>query len=330
MKINILYVVMVIGLVVLIPIAKEWQKRPAEFFGIAENQDIDISINYDVRIVQYLVEEGDEVNEGQALVQVSIPDIELKKARLAQEKKAISADRDLLRSKQQRDRKKIEQDQKEATFEIDNKLSELRSSAEQNANLLSTLSTISDEVSLPKPSPEQVALEQEKASLATGYQARIENLNTTEAAELAALRIRMERIDLELEKLEVLTNEQLIRAPQSGIIGRIHYMDGEQVRRMEPLLNIYQRHPDRVTAYIPEGLLSGIREGDTLSVYSIQDSELQLWGRVESLGNKIRSLPVRMRKDPTIEAWGREVLLRIPATNQLMQGERVRIEEQQE
>lgn len=330
MKINIVYVVMVIGLLVLIPIAKEWQKRPAEFFGIAENQDVDLSINYDVRIIRYLVKEGEVVSEGQALVQVAIPDIELKKARLEQEKKAISADRDLLRSKQQRDRKKIEQDQKDAAFEIENKLAELKSTAEQNANLLNTLSTLPENITLPTASPEQVALEQEQESLTAGYKARIDNLNTTEAAELTALKIRTERIDLELERLEILAKEQVIRAPRSGIIGRIHYVDGEQVRRIEPLLNIYQRHPDRVTAYIPEGLLSGIKEGDTLSVYSIQDSELQLWGIVESLGNKIRSLPVRMRKDPSIEAWGREVLLKIPATNQLMQGERVRIEEQQE
>ena len=82
-----------------------------------------------------------------------------------------------------------------------------------------------------------------------------------------------------------------------------------------------------MTTYIPEGQLTSLELGDTLIVRSVQDQEYVISGQIIGLGNKIRELPIRMRRDPTVQAWGREVLLKIPVDNLLMQGERVLIEQ---
>ena len=82
-----------------------------------------------------------------------------------------------------------------------------------------------------------------------------------------------------------------------------------------------------MTTYIPEGQLTNLALGDSLIVRSVQDQEYLISGHIIGLGNKIRELPIRMRRDPVVQAWGREVLLKIPEDNLLMQGERVLIEQ---
>lgn len=328
MKINPVYVLMLIGLLVLVPIARKIQQRPTAFYGIAENQDIDLSLEYAVMVKRILVKEGEAVEAGQLLMVLERTNIPFLRASLIQEKKQLNAERDEILIKSRNRRQELDQAQTTAVFELENQLAQLTAEQAQNDRLVQGLESINtNSSSTTSETPEIVALRAEQATVTQPYILQKGNLQKETQAELNSLTAQLEKIDLELAELEREFQTLELKSPIDGVIGKVNFVPGEQPSSRETLLNIYRLHPDQVTTYIPEGQLTSLELGDTLIVRSVQDQEYVISGQIIGLGNKIRELPIRMRRDPTVQAWGREVLLQIPADNLLMQGERVLIEQ---
>ncbi|WP_367392611.1 HlyD family secretion protein [Lewinella sp. LCG006] len=326
MKINPVYVLMLIGLLVLVPLARKIQQRPTAFYGIAENQDIDLSLEHAVMVKRILVKEGEAVKAGQLLMVLERTNIPFLRASLLQEKKQLDAERQELLTKNNNRREELNQAQAAAAFELENQLTQLLAQQAQNERLLAGLESVSTSA-IAKETPEITALKAEQATVTQPYILQKNNLQKETKAELNSLTARLEKIDLELAELEREFQTLELKSPIDGVIGKVNFVPGEQPSSRETLLNIYRLHPDQVTTYIPEGQLTSLQLGDSLVVRSIQDQEYVISGQIIGLGNKIRELPIRMRRDPEVQAWGREVLLKIPDENALMQGERVLIEQ---
>jgi multidrug resistance efflux pump len=326
MKINPVYALMLIGLLILVPLARKIQQRPTTFYGIAENQDLDLSLEYAVQVKRILVEEGQSVSPGQLLMELERTNVPFLRASLEQERRQLEAEKQEVIVKGRSRRQELAQAKTTAAFELDNQINQLLAEQERNAQLLQGLESVSSEVSVTT-TPEIDALRAEQLTIAAPYDELDRNVRRENQAELNSLNTRLEQVALELAELDREEQTLSLKAPSVGVIGRINFVPGEQAATRETLLNIYRLHPDQVTTYIPEGQLSSLTLGDSMSVSSIQDQEYVIYGHIIGLGNKIRELPVRMRRDPAIQAWGREVLLRIPADNLLMQGERVLIEQ---
>lgn len=327
MKINPVYVLMLIGLLVLVPLARKIQQRPTAFYGIAENQDIDLSLEHAVLVKRILVKEGEAVKAGQLLMVLERANIPFLRASLEQEKKLLEAEREEILTKRRNRNEELNQAQAAAIFDLDNQLTQLKAQQAQNERLLAGLESVDTQNAISKETPEIAALRAEQATVAQPYILQKENLQKEAKAELNSLLARLEAIDLELTELEREYQTLEIKSPIDGVIGKVNFVPGEQPSARETLLNIYRLHPDQVTTYIPEGQLTSLVLGDSLIVRSVQDQEYVISGHIIGLGNKIRELPIRMRRDPAVQAWGREVLLKIPEDNLLMQGERVLIEQ---
>lgn len=326
MKINPVYVLMLIGLLVLVPLARKIQQRPTAFYGIAENQDVDLSLEHPVLVKRILVKEGEAVSEGQLLMELERTNVPFLRASLQQEQRQLEAEKEETMAKGRSRRQELEQAKITAAFELENELAILNAEQAQNEKLVQGLESVTTETSASK-NPEIIALQAEQATIAQPYDQQIGNLQKEVQAELRSLDTRLEQVALELTELAREEDALLLKAPVAGVIGRVNFVPGEQASARETLVNIYRQHPDQVTTYIPEGQLSSLRLGDSLVVRSVQDQDYFITGRIIGLGNKIRELPMRMRRDPAVQAWGREVLLRIPENNGLMQGERVLIEQ---
>ena len=329
MKINPVYVLMLIGLLVLVPLARKIQQRPTIFYGIAENQDLDLSLEYPVRVKRILIEEGQAVRAGQLLMELERANVPFLRAGLERERRQLEAEKQEISLKGSTRRNELEQAKRAAAFKLDNELNRLLAEQARNAELLKSMETVDAANVSPVPTPEIEALRGERAGVEAPYDELIANQARERQAEMRSLDVRLEQVELELQELNREEQTLLLKAPADGVIGRVNYVPGEQVDTRATLLNIYRLHPDQVTTYIPEGQLTNLAVGDSLRVSSIQEQEYVIYGQVIGLGNKIRELPLRMRRDPAIQAWGREVLLRIPADNRLMQGERVLIEQTQ-
>ncbi|RMF01975.1 MAG: HlyD family efflux transporter periplasmic adaptor subunit [Bacteroidetes bacterium] len=323
MKFNPVYLVMVLGLLVLIPVARHFQQRPSEFYGIAEDPDLDLSLEYAGVLKEVLVQEGDMVAPHQPLAVLERTNLPYLRARLNEEQKLLRAEIEALEQESTSYRKRLVQARELARFEVDNKIAELEGEQARNQTLLQQMQSLSLE-NIPLPTdPKLAALRSEREEVVKTYDLALAELRKKLDAQRAVLQARLDKVAVEQQELDRQSEAMTLRAPSPGIIGRIHFVPGEQLAAGDIILNLYYEHPTQVIAYVPEGLLTAVEHGDELQIQSLQDTKYQITGKVTSLGTKIRELPIRMRRDPSVQAWGREVRLQIDPTNQLLQGERV-------
>lgn len=327
MKINPVYIVMVLGLLILVPFTRHLQQRPTSFYGIAENQDLDLSLEYPVVVEAVYIKEGQSIKEGQVLAILQRNDIPFQEATLDQDTRRLLAEKNELLTNRQNDLRQIDQEQNDALFQIDKEIGILQAELDRNSSLLEGLSSVEGAGPANTDNPEIAALQAERSTLAATFDTQRKNIRQEAAAKLQSLETRLQQISIEQGEIQRQTEALELRAPADGIAGSVNFVPGEQIARGETILNIYQLHPNQVITFIPEGQLTDLRMGDSLLVSSLQNPDYIINGKIIGLGNKIRELPVRMRRDPAVQAWGREVLLDIAGENDLMQGERVLVEQ---
>lgn len=114
-------------------------------------------------------------------------------------------------------------------------------------------------------------------------------------------------------------------ANADGIVGNVHYRPGEKVSAFSPILTISDASPTLVRGYIHESLYSRVSQGDSVMVSSSGQRAGKVLGVVAGVGSKIVEFPVRLRKNPLIAVWGRELMVRIPARNPFLLNEMVTI-----
>ncbi len=330
MKINPVYVLMLVGLLVMVPFTRQLQLRPTTFYGIAENPDLDLSLDQAAWVNEILVKEGQTVTAGETLAILEQRTIPFLQASLEQDQQRVRAERNEVLTERDTRISELQQARKDAIFEIENKITERQAVLARNEQLLSSLESMESSQIRSNEDPELSALQSELATIGTSFDLQIQHLSQETNAELQSLDTRFQQLAIEDSEIERQVAELVIKAPVNGVIGNVNFIPGEQIEARATIVNIYQLHPNQVTTYIPEGLLTNLQMGDLLSVSSLQDTEYTIQGEIIGLGNKIRELPVRMRRDPNVQAWGREVLLQISPDNALMQGERVLVEQIEE
>lgn len=328
MRINPVYVIMVIGLLVIVPFAKKLQEKPTEFYGIAQDPDIDVAVDYAGLLQSFAVQEGATVKAGQVLAVIERDDLPYAQASLGTERQRLEAERSEQVTERRAQVQELQQKRELALFEVDNKIKEVE--AEQlrqrqlTEKLLSTTAPTEDQFT-----PQLNALRAERTEVTKLYDLQIQTLQKNTQTSVAALNARLSQVGVENTELDRQRAAQSVKSPADGVIGSLHVVPGEQVSARQSLLSIYQAQPREVTTYLPESQRVDIQVGDTLIVRSIQKKDYQVTGIVAGLGSKIRELPLRMRRDPTVQAWGREVRVQLPLPNELLQGERVLVVKEQ-
>ncbi len=109
------------------------------------------------------------------------------------------------------------------------------------------------------------------------------------------------------------------------MIGNVHVKAGEYLPSFKPLITLYEPNPSQVIAYVHESLLVKVNVGDKFIVQSMQDENNKFEGQVVGLGSRIVEIPERLRKMPDLKTYGREVVIKIPVDNSLLQKEKVKI-----
>ncbi|MCK5666567.1 MAG: hypothetical protein KAI17_23915, partial [Thiotrichaceae bacterium] len=119
-----------------------------------------------------------------------------------------------------------------------------------------------------------------------------------------------------------------VKAQFDGRIGSVNFKAGELVSPFQPVMSVHSHIPRYIKGYINENILNDVKVAQTVWVNSIafNKEESPMVGIVESLGNRIVEYPERLKKNPLIPAWGREVIVRLNnLDNSLLFGEKVRV-----
>lgn len=325
-RINFIYILLIPFIWFIFQLDKNWNNESLLFYGFAENKETEINLDKNILVGKIHVTTGEEVVQGQLIMEVHQTEINLK---------INDANLDIQRinesSIQERRRLEDKIDQLEAQklkkkVYAQNAIEQLETTSALNRSLLNDLQSIdmiTSHKSVSETDMERRHIEQ-KLSEEIKY---IELQIKQERASLASLTKPSDIIKKQIEKkINYHEKEQKklkIYAPSDGLIGNIHCKEGEYFDAFSTLLSFYERNPTLVKGFVHENMILKVKVGDKLHVTSSLHRNHHIKGNVMGLGSRIVEIPERLRKIPEFKTYGREVLISIPANNPFLQKEKV-------
>jgi len=327
----ILPVTWMVALIVLILFTTQLNNAATHFFGIADNQEQTISFSYPVQIETIDVVEGEQVDGQQVVLRVTTPDLASKKAIIEDQINAATSKYNEETSTLWAELKSLQAKKSAALDEIGAKIFRLQSKNKLNLRMLSEISGSDNSEEVMQSSPllaEISALKSQRIHLGQSFQAQIDNLKAqlskTDNRPVDAQLSELREIKSQLEQRET---DLVVKASMEGRVGSILYKANEQVAPFESILTIQGNTPSFVKGYIHEDVLNNVKIGQIVWVKPKSPSGTAgiYKGQVESLGKRIVEYPQRLRKNPLVLAWGREVVINIPIGNKFLAGEKVEV-----
>lgn len=326
-RVNYIYVIALIGIVLLMPLLKNRLQTNNEFFGLAENQIRTINLDYPIEVIKLYKTLGESVLLGDTLLMYSRLDQERLKQNLEYDKLELEK-RSQVSLEINHSELSLLQNKLNATKEFyQTKRIELEHEKELQLKLLQSVSSdknlneFHNKYELLKESLNQKEkIENSETNL------RIKNLISEIKVSESANKIKILKLQNEILALDKMLLNAVLLAPESGIIGQLDFNVGDKIQSYNSILKIYGTHPYIVTSYIGDRQLSTIAEGDSLIISSLSNPTYSVPGKVSNMGTRISPLPERLKKIPELRAWGREIQIKIPPENVFMQGEKVKIQ----
>lgn len=326
-----LYTVWVIILVLVIFITWTRELESTSFFGITETREIVISSESSVEVKKISVVEGQSVNQQQLIVELISPDLTIKINQVSHQLDELKAQKGVNKNELISKISQLKAEREATQSEINNKIRQLENQYNINKALTSELKSIQKiemTDSFRASNPILIAIEilnQELSLKVSPINIQLELLQDVLDASESPIEIQVERLVRELELLNHEEDNLTIYAQISGIIGSVNYKSGEIVAPHSPILTLHTKNPSLIKGYIYEDVYTHISVGMEVGVTSLTDSKTKITGTVVGVGSRIVEYPVRLRKHPDLQVWGREIIIKIPAVNPLILGEKVLI-----
>lgn len=326
-RFNLLYLVFFGVLFGLVPMTRKLLTHPTEFYGIAENQVRNLNFQYSAEIVELPVVLGQKVDSGQLLARLYRMDLPMKVNEINYEQKELSAENALVVQRLNDELVTLGAKKTEIISAFETERKELETEASVRSKILAAVQKEEsrDAASADVFQQKLHTLEANKNIQLQQTELEIKQIQKTLQQIGNPVSNRLKKLDNDLDFLKIQEQSLELRSPVSGIIGQLDFQLGEKVAAYTSIMKIYGERPNVVTTYIADGHLVEMKMGDTLRIASINRPDYVLKGVVVGLGTRITMLPERLRKVPELKAWGREVQLKIPDQNELLQGERVKI-----
>ncbi|WP_413291213.1 HlyD family secretion protein [Bdellovibrio sp. HCB337] len=146
-----------------------------------------------------------------------------------------------------------------------------------------------------------------------------------EAMPAGADPLKTEWIDTqrEIRIVEARLKNLFVFAEVQGRVGAVNFKAGEKVPSFAAIVTLLPLNPTYVNGFINENLHTSLEVGQRVEVAGVNGKVIQ--GQVISLGARIVPIPERLLRIQSLAAWGREVVVQIPAANEFLLGEKVSV-----
>jgi multidrug resistance efflux pump len=326
-RINLLYIVVVVLVVLLLRLNRHFGKQTLIFYGFAENKEMDISNDQPVRIDEILVHQGQKVNEGDVLAIVSQNELNQEFTKLTHEIAELETREEIWKSDIISDINRLKAQKIAKESEINSEIEQLKAEMAFNKTLVEDLRSVSlsNNSSIAKSSQElKIEAKQKELELSVKpLDIEIKRLEESLTSSGHPMRNQKNKLLDEVMFIEQAREQLSLRAPAKGVVGSINRKEGENVDAFSTILSFYNQKPTLVKAYVLESLILQISLDDTLTVTSTLHPEHSCKGTVIGLGSRIVEIPERLRKMPEHKTYGREILVAIPTDNHFLQKEKV-------
>lgn len=322
---NFIYIVGFLMMLVLCYLALTFQAESAYFYGFAENKQTEISHDRNILISKIHVNNGQEIKEGDLLLEVIDEEVGLKLDELEVAKESINVSNQSKILEVNNKKNQIRSSRNSEIAEIKSDILELEKEIKINNSLYEGLKTI-DKNTVKYKSPSQIKLDYLRENLqdVTNTLAReIEEQNKILNTIGLPGKLKSKSISSELDHYKMIERKLVIYAPFDGLVGTVSCKEGENISSFSSLLNLYKHNPTQVKGYVHESMILEVAVGDKLEVASTLHPKIKVTGQVIGLGSRIVEIPERLRKMADFKTYGREVIIEIPENNSFLQKEKV-------
>ncbi|MBL0235748.1 MAG: HlyD family efflux transporter periplasmic adaptor subunit [Saprospiraceae bacterium] len=327
MKINWLYICLILAIATLYMIKNRVQNQSLNnYFGTAEAESIIIKSELSGQLVDIRPKAGQLIKKGDTLIRLIKIDFD---------KKATDQSLDINQIKIQHDLF-IQSSKNEINIinaQYDSKITELRKDLDnldvRNGELDQIKKAFNESLNIHNESPntsyqtnrkgiiDQIQkLEIEKNTRIDTLNAEIrsnQRWNSTKSA-----LVQSDRIFLDNQRKQL-----TLCSPIDGFVEdyQIHLLD--YINANTELLKITPQKPNYIRGFIPETVDASFALSEGVQLSSATRPEIKTNGEIIYCNPRIVELPTRLRKNPEIKAWGREVYIRISESNVFFIGEKI-------
>ncbi len=323
-------IALLLSIVGVFMLTHSFEQNTTQFFGITENHEQTVSFQEPVEITEIAVIEGQYVEQGSILLRAKRSELDSQKlllegqidelnARQGETASTIRAKIRVLNAKKAADLAKI-----------DMQIQQLQSKRRQNTDLYQKITgnnVNAGALGGADPLLEQTQLlRQQKQYLSNTIEAQINALRTQLSASKKPVSVKKHQVENRLDELNRQSQELTVKADFSGRIGTINFKQGERVPAFKSVMSLYGLYPEMVKGYIHENVSNDAKIGQQVWVYASRNQKQPpVSGVIESLGSRIVEYPERLKVNPQVRSWGREVIIRLEKNNPLLLGEKVQI-----
>ena len=331
-RINKLYVFWILAVVVLFLISRNFTQKNTDFYGIAETREIVVSSESPVEVREIHVVAGQKIKKGDLLVELDKPELDIKINQTSHLLTELKAQKGV-------DSQTLKATIDELEAEIASKKSEINYEIKQ----LQQQYLINKKLTAKLKSIKKENIASEKGNIDNPFELRIESLKKELELAITPMQIKIDMLKKELhspENANRINTERLEKklvflykeksklyhfAQIDGIIGSVNFKDGETVSPFSPVLTLHTKSPSFIKGFIHENVYNQIAIGNNVQVTSLAAKGSSSAGQIVGVGSRIVEFPVRLRKNPDFQVWGREVLVKINDLNSFLLGEKVLI-----
>jgi multidrug resistance efflux pump len=320
--------IMVLGIITMI-----LRRESSSFYGIADAQEIIVNDEFAVEIQKIHIVQGQRVTAGDTLIEVKRPELDLKIAEISRQLSELQTQKSAHVNLSRSEVLQHKSEQEALVNNLRSQISELEAQMETNQKLVSELRSIKKgntggEENTGMANPVAIKIQQLKKSLEMALDTSnisMGRLNNELSYEGEPLAERVKGLKNELTMLLEEKKESCKIAPISGLIGSVNFKAGEKVSPFTPICSLHTESPSYIRGYIHENVYSQVAVGQKVRVSSLANKHTEVAGEVIGVGSRIVEYPVRLRKNPEMMMWGRDITIKIPEANNFLLGEKVMI-----
>lgn len=327
-RFNLFYIVLIFVSGLVIFLANNFTRETDAIIAVVEPQKIAISYQKSVKIKAIHTVPGQDINQGDLLLEVERPDLIYEIEKLENEISRIKIEiNDRLR-RYLAEIRVVENGKRQMIEKSDLEISELRARKQNTLQVLNNLQSFSPQEKqsfIQKDS--SLVLEIEQAINSKNLQLKYFSLRYEEfqqefISDTSSLNYQIHKLTRELQLLNNEAMELKKYAPCDGTIGNVYWQIDELVQPYETIISIYESNPTLIKAYMNVENKYEINLGQEVTVLAF-DRKYSIRGNVVDIGSRIVNYPSRLLPAPNIDLWGQEIFIRIPENNEFLNGEKV-------
>lgn len=325
MKINFLYVVWLIALLMCFVIVYQFAGQTQHtFFGTAESEGQILNYEHSVLVEKIYVHTGDQVKQGDTLAVFMRSDLDRTASDKTNEIKQYEVEKTTKRHTIQREIDVLRAKRAALVSELESQIKMINTEegiqsalkeAMGDKDKTSTKSNLKNE----KIASLKELINQTERQIREQNQLLNEQINANESvydAKVAQVQEEIGFLDKERDRLTLLS-------PIDGFVENVGIVKHEIAPQYKELIRLNPKLPNKVRGFISESAELVYRLGDTVELTSSTRPNIVSKGVLIGSSPQLVELPFRLRKLTEVRAWGREIYIRMPLTNDFFIGEKI-------